>query len=100
MKKVFVIAFWISIVCIVLAISLLLIFKLLNTSSVIAAYTTATFALIGGSLLIVSGFWLFLQKDLASAWAERLLFHLPELIVLGLVLIALAIALFTGKVIK
>ena len=95
-----VINFWISVVCIVLAISLLFIWKLLHISSAIAAYTAAAFAVGGGSLLIVSGVCLLLRKDLASAWAARLRFHLPEFIALGLVSIALAIVLFIGKIIK
>lgn len=100
MKKVFVITFWIAIVCIVLAISLLLIFKLLHSSSIIVAYTTAAFALTGGILLVASSICLFLRKDLANAWSERLLFHLPELIILGLISIALAVVLFVGKTLK
>lgn len=100
MKKTLVTSFWLSVICIVLAFLLLLIFKLLHVSSIIAAYTTAAFAFTGGVLLLASGVCLFLRRDLASAWAERLLFHLPDLIVLGLISIALAVVLFVGRTIK
>lgn len=100
MKRTLVIVFWASVICIALSFSLLLIFKLLHLSDPVFAYSTAILAFVGGVLLIVSSVCLSLRKDLASAWAEKLLFHLPELIVLGLVFIALAVLLFVGKMIK
>ena len=100
MKETLVTSFWLSVICIALAFSLLFILKLLHVSNVIAAYTTAAFAFIGGVLLLASSVFLFLRRDLASAWAEKLLFHLPDLIVLGLISIALAVVLFVGRTIK
>lgn len=100
MKKTLVITFWASFALIVLAIVLLLVFKFLDCTALIAAYSVAVLALIGGVLLIISSVYLSLRKDIASVWAEKLLFHLPEIIPLGLVSIGLSVILFWGKMLR
>lgn len=97
MKKIFVIAFWASITCIVLGFALLLIFKLLHITSQAAAYSVAGLMLVGGLFLILTSVLLLFRKDLANVWAEKLLFHFPEFIALGAISLVLAVVLFLGK---
>lgn len=100
MKKISTVLFFIALAFIILSIILLIVFKLLSFTNMYATYIVASCALLGGLGLVISSVVLFVRNDLAPVWSEKLLFHLPELIVTGLVMIALGVILFWGKMIK
>lgn len=100
MKKFALFTFWSSAVLIVLSIVLLVTFKLFKFTNMHAAYIVGSSAMLGGIGLVVSTLILFIKNDIANIWGEKLSFHLPEIIIVGLVAIAFGVILFFGKVIR
>ena len=85
-----------SLICIILAFSLLLLFKTFHISGPVPAYTTAALAFIGGFTLIISSLRL-LSPESRGPEADKLLFDLPEFLVLGLVFMVFSVFLLIGK---
>ena len=99
-KKLMLLLFWTSAVFILMSLILLLVFKAINFTNVYAAYVVAICAVLGGTGIIVTSLVLFWKTELEFMWSEKLLFHLPELIGVGLLAIVFGIILFWGKMIK
>lgn len=100
MKKFTLLTLGISCTLIVLSIILLVIFKISNFTNMYAAYIVGLSAILGGAGLILSATILFFRNDLARIISEKLSFHLPEIIAVGLLVIGFGVILLWGKVIK
>ena len=90
----------ISFLLILSSIVLLIIFKLVNFGGNIAAYIVGISALVGGILLIIGSVGLFFDGSLPRNKDDALVFHLPELVAVGVVFIFAAIIILSGKIIK
>ena len=93
-KKLFLILLWASLAGILLVMSITGAARELDLSGPFWAYAAATVGFLSGLLLIVSGIRLAFGHLLSKSRERDLIFCLPELVLLGLTLMALAVVMF------